>query len=447
MSRSRRGGPAAVRTGPPRIVRTVLDNGVAVILCPSAHLAQAYVAIYFGVGSRHETTENNGVTHTLEHMLFRGTASHRDATELNSAAEAFGGFLEGATYRDHLYFATGCHPSAVGAAIAILGELVASPRYQGLEIERAILREELLETVDQYGRMIDLDNISHRAVFGGQGLGLPIEGTLENLEAVTLEQLEVHREEFLVGSNAVVSVAGPIDPARTLSQIARAFGGLHMGTAPLVGLPLAPSPRPVTRYVRDASSQVEIRISFRAVPIHDSGFPPLVMLGRLLGDGLASRMNADLVDRRGLAYSLHAGLTRYSDCALFDFEISVAPDRAAEAVVALLDFARSSSRFRYCADEMRRMRRRYRYNMEFRSDSVADLAAWHGCATLFGIDHHLDTLGRRIARVDAGAIRAAARELFCREGLVIAAAGQLARGEWSRVRRVVDRWAGSGLPT
>ena len=440
MSRSRRGGPISVRAGPPQIVRAVLDNGVAVVLCPSAHLAQTYVAVYFGVGSRHETADNNGVTHSLEHMLFRGTDSHRDATELNSAAEAFGGFLEGATYRDHLYFATGCHPSAVGSAIAILGELVASPRYQGLEIERAILREELLETVDQYGRMIDLDNIAHRAVFGSQGLGLPIEGTLDNLEAVTLEQLEAHRDEFLVGDNAVVSIAGPIDPDRALTQIRRAFGGLRSGTAPLVGTPALPTADPVMRYVRDASSQVEIRISFRAVPIQHPGFPPLVMLGRLLGDGLASRMNADLVDRRGLAYSLHAGLTRYADCALFDFEISVAPDRAAEAVAAILDFARSSSRFRYTADEMRRVRRRYKYSMEFRSDSVADLAAWHGCATLFGIDDQLDTLGRRINRIDGGAIRAAARDLFRREGLVIAAAGQLARGEWSRVRRVVERW-------
>jgi len=164
------------------------------------------------------------------------------------------------------------------------------------------------------------------------------------------------------------------------------------------------------------------------------------MLGRVLGDGLASRMNAELVDRRGLAYSLHAGLTRYADCGLFDFEIAVAPNRAAEAVSALLGFAAGASRFRYTDEELRRVRRRHRFGIEFRGDSVADLASWHGSAVLFGVEGQVDDLPRRIERVDAGAIRAIARRVFRREGLVIAAAGQLARGEWGRVKQAADAW-------
>jgi len=429
------------RVGQPSVLQHVLPNGLAVVLVPCPHLAQSHVAVYFGVGSRHEEPETNGITHTLEHMLFRGTATYRDATDLNCAAEAFGGFLEGATYRDHVYFGTGCHPSAVGAAVSILGELVSEPRYQGLEIERSILREELLETVDRQGRMIDLDNIAHRAVFGSHGLGLPIEGTLDNLEACTQRLLEQHRKRFLVGENAVVALAGPLDIDKATRQVERAFSGIPAGGTPLVEMPPPPAPEPVLRYVRDASSQVEIRISFRAVPIHDPSFPALVMLGRLLGDGLASRMNAELVDRRGLAYSLHAGITRYSDGGLFDFEVSVAPDRAAEAVASILEFARASSRFRFSDDEMQRVRRRYRYNTEFRADSVADLAAWHGCSTLFGIEPYLDAMGSRISRIDSSAVRAAARQLFQRPGLVVTAVGELARGEWGRVRKVVADWS------
>lgn len=440
MTRSRRGPGHRLRPGPRPVILEVLENEVAVVLCPCPQLSQAHVSVLFGVGSRHESAEENGLTHTVEHMLFRGTASYREATALNRAAEEIGGFLEGATYRDHLYLGTGCHPSGVRAAIGILGELVSTPRYQGLEIERSILREELLETVDRDGRMIDSDNIAHRAVFGKHGLGNPIEGTLQNLDQVTLAHLESHRRRYLVGRNAVVCVAGPIAPLPILARVRRSFASLPAGQSPLVTAPPPPKPEPVLRYVRDASSQVEIRLSFRAVPIHDPGFPALVMLGRILGDGLASRMNAELVDRRGLAYSLHAGLTRYADCGLFDFDVAVAPNRAARAVSAILEFAAAASRFRYTPAEMDRACRRHRYSMEFRSDSVADLSVWHGSATLFGIRSQAEALGGQLVRVDANQIRDAARRVFQRRGLVITAAGELTRGEWGRVKRVVEGW-------
>ncbi|MBI3178858.1 MAG: insulinase family protein, partial [Deltaproteobacteria bacterium] len=320
-------------------VRLLLDNELAVVLCPREQLAQAYVAFYCGVGSRHETPAQNGLSHVLEHMLFRGTASFPEATALNAAAEEFGGFLEGATYRDHMLFATACHPSAVGDAVAILGELVQTPRYRGMEVERAILREELLETLDADGRMVDLDNTAHRAAYGEHGLGLPIEGTLVNLERIDVAALEEHRRRYVVGANSVVSIAGPIDVGEVVMQVKRAFGRLDAGRAPMVETPPPARHEPVLRYVRDASSQIDIRLSFDAVSISDPEYPALVMLARILADGLASRMHAELVDRRGLAYALHAGLTTYGDCGRFDFEVSVAPDRAAAAVAAILDFA------------------------------------------------------------------------------------------------------------
>ena len=447
MSKRRR------RRSPPRIRllseaespvrRTLLDNGLAVVLCPRPHLSQTYLAFYCGVGSRHEQPATNGVTHVLEHMLFRGTRSYPDATVLNLAAEEFGGFLEGATYRDHVVFATAAHPDATGEAIEILAELVQSPRYRSMEVERAILREELLETLDSDGRMVDLDNITHRIVFGETGLGLPIEGSLANIERFRIADLEAHRRQFLVGSNSVLSIAGPMDVPRLSARVRRAFGKLPAGSPPLVVVPTPPPRAPRVRYVRDAASQVDIRICFRGVQVHDPQYPALVMLARVLADGLGSRMHAELVDRRGLAYALHAGLTTYSDCGLFDFEVSVAPDRAAEVVKAILEFAGTASRFRFSASELQRVRRRYRYGIEFMRDSPADLASWYGRSTLFGVEQQMDMLGHRIERLHEAEIRQAARRVFRRQGLVMAAAGELARGEWRRATRVVDSWRGA----
>jgi len=428
--------------GKPDVLTTQLSNGLRVVLCPRKHLAQAYAGIYFNLGSRHEDPFNNGISHVLEHMLFRGTASYTDSTQLNAAAESFGGFLEGATYRDHIGFSTGCHPSALGDAVAILGELIQSPRYKAMEVERDVLREELLETLDVRGRMVDLDNIAHHLAFGSVGLGLPIEGTLENLEAFTRKELEAHRRTHMVANNGVLCMAGPMDVDAVLSKAQRAWGTLPTGEIPKPEPPREPDWDPALRYVRNSASQVDMRISFRGVPIQDPDYPSTVMLGRLLADGLASRMHAELVDRQGLAYSLHAGTTIYDDCALFEFDITVAPDRASSAVDAILGFAGSAGRFRFTKEELQRARRRYRFGMEFMEDSPADLVGWYGRAALFDVEQELDGLGGRIQRVREGDIRASARRIFRRRGMVLTAVGELARGEWKRIRNVVNDWDG-----
>ncbi len=416
----------------------MLDNGFGVVVCPRAQLSQAHVGLFFGVGSRHETPETNGLTHMLEHMLFRGTRSYGDATALNAAAEELGGFLEGATYRDHMMLATGCHPAAVSEALSILGEICLAPRFRAIEVERSILEEELLETLDSRGRMVDLDNIAHRAVFGPEGLGLPIEGTPENLARFAVHDLRRHRDAFLVSANGVLSVAGDVEPSAVIDAAEQIFGAIGEGDHPrdVPGRP--PVGEPVLRFVRDASSQVDIRVSFRSVPVHHPDYPALVLLARLLADGLASRMHAELVDRRGLAYALHAGLTTYSDDGLFDFDVSVAPNRAAEAVQALLEFAESSKRFRFTRSELNRARKRYRYGLAFMEDSAAELASWHGRSQLFGHARDLDALENRIARVDESRLRRVASTVFTRAGLVVTAVGELARGQLREMRRVID---------
>lgn len=423
------------------VSRNYLSNGLAVLLCPREDLAQAYVSVYFGVGSRHETPQTNGITHILEHMLFRGTASYANSTLLNAAAEEMGGFLEGATYRDHLVFATGCHPEHLEDAIAILGELVQFPRYRSMTVEKAILREEIIEGLDASGRMVDIDNLSHRAIFGEHCLGMPIEGSLTNLERITREDLEQHRRQFLVANNAVLSIAGPMtDLPRMMRQLERAFGALPPGEAAASLVVPPPAKKPIVEHVHDAASQIDIRLAFRAVPSHDPRFPALSVLARLLTDGLASRMYAELVDRQGLAYALQAGLVTYADCGLFEFDVAVAPDRASEVVGKILEFAKSAGRFRFTPAELERVLRRYQYAIEFMHDSASDLASWYGRGALFGLEDVQRQLGEQMKAVTEAEIRAAARDIFTPQGMVVTAVGELPRREVAALKKTVLAW-------
>ena len=112
-------------------------------------------------------------------------------------------------------------------------------------------------------------------------------------------------------------------------------------------------------------------------------------------------MHTELIDRQGLAYSLQAGPTTYVDCGLFDFAVAVAPDKAAKTVAAILDFASRARRFRYSDEELKRIRQRYSYELEFMADAPHEMASWFGRASLFGAGSDQREIMRTLKMIDS----------------------------------------------
>src|SRR5512142_12379 len=150
--------------------RAVLGNGLRVLTARSPGLHSAMIALYVRTGSRHETRAQNGVSHFLEHLFFRGSVGYPDTVAMNAAVEAAGGSLNGITARDHGCYYTPIHPHAVGTGLAVLGDLVRRPLLREMAVEREVILEEILDEVDADGRDIDPDNRSKRIAYAGHPL-------------------------------------------------------------------------------------------------------------------------------------------------------------------------------------------------------------------------------------------------------------------------------------
>jgi len=174
--------------------RAGLPNGLRVIVVPQPHLHSASVAVLVKVGARHENTRDNGVSHLLEHMLFRGSARYPSAYALNRAIEELGGTLHGATHADFTLFEVTLPPTNVASGISILGELFKHPNFSDLGVEKRIVREEILEYLDEEGREVDPDNLSRELMFGTHPLGMTITGSLDNLEMLGEPELRAHMQ-------------------------------------------------------------------------------------------------------------------------------------------------------------------------------------------------------------------------------------------------------------
>ena len=445
MSRGRHGGilPAGRSGARPRgwgeARRAALDNGLTVVTAPAPGLHSAMVALYVRAGSRHETAAANGVSHLLEHLLFRGSEGFPDSAAMNAAVEAAGGNLNGMTARDHGCYYTPIHPGGLGTGLAVLGDLLRRPLLKDLEVEREIILEEILDEVDARGRDIDPDNLVKRLAFGSHPLGFKIAGTPATIRALDVEVVRRHHGRLYGGSNLVLAVAGPVHPSEVEDLADRHLGALPRGR-PARESPPPPWPAgPALSVVGHDDAQVEFTLAFPSPPERHRDHPVHLCLRRLLDDGLSSRLPYEIVEKRGLAYSLHAGMDVFADAGLLTVDGACAPPKTARAVEAILEVLGSLAARPVPEEELRRVQRRHRLSLTFSLDSPGDLVGWYGLGELLRSPEGFETRCRRVEAVTPAEVQRVARRTFARRNLLAVAVGPLRRAARRELERAVRR--------
>jgi predicted Zn-dependent peptidase len=297
------------------------------------------IALYVRAGSRHEAASVNGVSHFLEHLFFRGSVGFPDTVAMNAAVESAGGSLNGITARDHGCYYTPLHPGELATGLEVLGDLIRRPLLREMDVEREVILEEILDEVDADGRDIDPDNLSKRLVFGAHPLGFKIAGTPDIVRRVTEAEVRAHHQRFYVGANLVLAVAGPVDPAEVEDLAAEHLGRLPRGRES-VDVPPPQWPAGARLEVVDhEDAQAEFSLSFPCPPERDPDYPVHLCIRRILDDGLSSRLPFEIVERRGLAYALHAGIDTFADGGMTVVDGACAPaklPRVLEEVLRVL---------------------------------------------------------------------------------------------------------------
>jgi predicted Zn-dependent peptidase len=404
--------------------RDVLPNGLRVVTVEMPHLHTAMLAIYVRTGSRHERADDNGVSHFLEHMFFRGSEKYPDTVRMNAAVEEVGGNLNGVTTRDHGYYYTPIHPDHVDLGLDVLGDMLCRPKLVEMETERRVILEEMLDEVDDRGRDIDVDNLSRMVLFAGHPLAQKIAGTRASVRALGHDALVRHLERHYVSGNLIVCATGAVKRDAVLASVERSFAGLRQGPATRERAPKVRLEGPRLRFVHHGGeSQTEFRLSFLAIPEQHEDFPAIALLRGILDDGLGSRLPYHVVERLGLAYSIHASLDAYIDVGLFEVDAMCAPDRAAPVAEEIFRVLGELCDRPVGEDELARAQRRFRMMLDFAQDSPADLAAWYGGTELF---RRPESHEERIAAVDRqtpATLQRVARRYFTARRLTATAVG------------------------
>jgi predicted Zn-dependent peptidase len=424
-------------------LRRQLPNGMRVLTVPAPGLHSAMIALYVRAGSRHETAELNGVSHFLEHLFFRGSEGYPDTVRMNALVESAGGNLNGITARDHGCYYTPLHPDDLATGLSILGDMIRRPLLREMEVEREVILEEILDEVDADGRDIDADNLAKRVAFGRHPLGFKIAGTPETVRRLDEEAIRKHHARFYNAANLVLTVAGPVREAEVMHLALEHFGELPRGR-PSRDLPPPSWPvGPCIELVDHADAQTELCLNFPCPPEHHPDYPVHLCIRRILDDGLSSRLPFEIVEKRGLAYSLHAGMDTFADAGLFTVEGACAPKKVSRLVEEILRVLAAIGEEPVPEEELLRVQKRHRMTLAFSLDSAAELAGWYGSGEVLRAPEGFEERCRRVESVTPADLRRVARETFTRRNLVAVFVGPTGR----RLRREVERaLAASGLP-
>jgi len=414
---------------------------VTVVGAETPALHSAALAVFVRAGSRYENAEVNGVSHFLEHLLFRGSEGYPDTLAMNAVVESAGGSLNAVTARDYSCFYTPIHPDFLATGLDVLGDIVRRPLFRDVDVERQVILEEILDEVDASGRDVDPDNLAKRLAFGTHPLGLKIAGTPRTVRAIREAHLRAHHARFYSGANVVVAAAGPF-PFESVVGAARApFGPIPRGRASRASPPPRWRAGPLCRAVDHEDAQAEFTLSFPSVAEHHPDFPAALCLRRMLDDGLSSRLPYEIVERRGLAYSIHCGLESFEDVGVFCIDGACSPARLGRVLEAVFEVLSGAGAGLAAAEELERAQRRHRMSLSFATDSAHELASWFGTGELLGWPEQMEGRCRRVERVRPGEVSRVARATFRRRNLVAALVGPNAPG----LRRALFR-AASALP-
>ncbi|HKI25828.1 MAG TPA: pitrilysin family protein [Candidatus Sulfotelmatobacter sp.] len=406
------------------IRRQTLPNGLTIITEQMQHIRSASIGIWLQTGSRDEDAEWNGISHFIEHMVFKGT-KHRTAEEIARQVDSIGGNMDAFTAKECICFNVKVLDEHVPTALDILRDLVLNPVFDAADIarERGVIMEEIKMDEDNPDYLVH--EIFTQNFFKDHPLGKPILGTKETVKRFERPPvLEAYTHRF-APANMIVSAAGNLDHERFVELVTGHFeqmkpvkNGFH-SSAPKI------SSRIILRN-KKALEQVQLCLGVPAHPIAHEHRHAGYILNTLLGGGMSSRLFQNIRERQGLAYSIYSDLNPYRDTGCLAVYAGTSLASAAKVVQSVVSEFHKLKTEPVSAEELRRAKDQLKGSLMLSLESsTARMSNLARQEMYFDKFYDLDELINKIEGVTADDLTTLANEFFKTEAVAVTALGNL----------------------
>jgi predicted Zn-dependent peptidase len=406
------------------IHRQVLPNGLTVISEEMKHIRSVSIGIWIKSGSRDEEPQWNGLSHFIEHMVFKGT-KNRSAEAIARQVDSIGGNLDAFTAKECVCFNIKVLDEHLPIALEVLSDLVLNPVFAIEDIvrERGVILEEIKMDEDNPEYLVH--EIFTQNFWKDHPLGKPILGTRETVKG--FEQplvLDLYQKRFFSG-NFIISAAGNLNHAHFVDLVARYFDGLK----PLKNGFHGPMPKIVPRITlrnKKSLEQVQICVGVPSHPIaHEKRFASYV-LNTLLGGGMSSRLFQNIRERQGLAYSIYSDLNPYRDTGCLSIYAGTSRQSAVKVVESVVSEFRKLKSENLSDEELRRSKDQLKGSLMLSLESsTARMSNLARQDMYFDKFYGMDALIQKIEAVTVDDLHEMANDFFRTESVAVTALGNL----------------------
>jgi predicted Zn-dependent peptidase len=319
-----------------QFTKKVLPNGLRIITVPMQENKTVTAMVLVEAGSRYESKENNGISHFLEHMCFKGTKKRSNALAISTEFERMGGHYNAFTagsYTGYFAKAAAAHSDRIIEMVSDLYLNAALPQEE-IEKEKGVVIEEMNMNKDRPQRIVW--DVLDELVYDGNPLGQTVIGTKETVKSITHDGLLAYRKTHYVPAKTVVVISGGFNETAVVASLESLFGHIESGEAIPFEKVVENQQAPQVKLFNKSTDQSHFVLAFRSFSRFDERMQAASILKTILGSGMSSRLFQRLREELGLCYYVGAGQKLEQDCGLFTIGAGVAHDKALPALSEIM---------------------------------------------------------------------------------------------------------------
>ncbi len=408
-----------------------LDSGLKVLTVPMQGLESVTVAVWVKTGSRFEKKDVNGVSHFLEHMVFKGSKKRPSAKAISEVVDSIGGEFNAGTSKDWTNFYIKTRAGSVETAMDVLADMVLNPLLKSEEIERE--KGTIIQEIAMYEDtpMMHISDVFEELAFAGNPLGWDTAGTAKTVKTIKRDDFLRYRKIHYYPDNMIISVVGGVKEDKAIRLVKKYFGSIHTGggiaSKTSTYLPFqTKQTKPGFKLQTKKAEQTHLILGFLGKGRGYSGRFAQSILSTILGGGMSSRLFIQVRERRGLAYSIHSGMERYQEVGYLSTYAGVDVKRADGAVSVILDemYKLSSGKAPVSKSELTKAKEFLKGHLALALEDTKDVTSFFADQAMF-VKEILtpEEIYKRVDRITIEDVLAEAKKLFVPERLNLAVIG------------------------
>ena len=408
-----------------KFTKTVLKNNLRIITVPMKDNETATVMVLVEAGSNYENKENNGISHFLEHMCFKGTQKRPQSSIINLELDSLGSQSNAFTGNEYTGYWAKAHYSKTEKLLDIVSDIfLNSTLPEGeMEKEKGVIVEEINMYEDLPQRKVW--NIYEELIYGDQPAGRSILGPRENIKKMTREDFIKYRKDHYVSGATTVVVAGKINEKKIIKQIENLFINISKGKPKKLPIVLENQKKPAIKLHYKETDQTHLVLGFRGINRYDKRNVSLSILSTILGGGMSSRLFQKMREELGICYYVRSSKNTYRTHGDFAISAGVSNSRVKEAISGIVEEVKKIIKEEIPKEELRKAKDYLIGNMFLSLESSDSLADFFGFQELLH-DKKIETADdyvKKIEKITIKDLQKVAMDILKNEGLNLAVIG------------------------